>query len=222
MFIPGRVAIVDTVGTSLLIRGAEPINTQGTFAYTKLVQTLPQVNFNGKTFVDVCLIDDIGERADWKMEMLAFGQNPADYPMINWPPYTFQPGWNPAAPLGTTLTYTGGTTPGSLIWWPIEGFDKSADPTVYLTSLGWDFAGLVECLHAMLQTPDCILYVHCELGTDRTGATVMGYLMKWKGMTYDEAKAAASTGATEIKCPDENYLRLAKAYSKMILHHPDE
>lgn len=216
MFIPERVAIVDTVGTSLLIRGAEPTNVQNKFAYTELVQTLPQVDFHGKTFVDVCLIDDIAERSDWEVEMRAFGQDPSTYPMNNWPPYTFQPDWDPAIPLGATLTYPGGTVPGSLIWWPIEGFDKGQSPTVYLTSPGWDFSGLVHSIHATLKIPDCIVYVHCELGIDRTGASVMGYLMKWKGMTYDQAKAVASTGAPDIKCPDSNYLNLAKAYAKTI------
>lgn len=216
MFIPGRVAVVDTVGTSLLIRGAEPLNTANKFAYTELTQTLPQVNFHGKTFVDVCLIDNVGERPDWQIEMVAFGQDPATYPQNNWPPYTFQPDWDPAAPLGTTLTYPGGTTPGSLVWWPIEGFGRFTDPKVYLTSPGWDFSGLILCLNGLLASPDVIAYVHCELGTDRTGATVMGYMMKSMGMSYHQALAAASTGAPEIKCPDQNYLNLAHAYAKTI------
>jgi protein-tyrosine phosphatase len=216
MFIPGRVAVVETVGTSLMIRGAEPLNAQNQFAYTELMQTLPQVDFNDKTFVDVCLIDNVGERPDWQIEMQAYGQNPSDYPMNNWPPYTFQPDWNPSVPLGTKLNYPQGSTPGSLVWWPIEGFDHGANPEVYLTSPGWDFAGLIDCLNVLLNTPKCIVYVHCELGTDRTGATVMGYLMKWKGMSYAAAKAVASTGAPEIKCPDKNYLNLALAYAKMI------
>lgn len=216
MFIPGRAAVVDTVGTSFLIRGSEPLNSANQFAYMELAQAVPQVNFHGKTFVDVCLIDNVGERPDWQIEMTSYGQDPAWYPQRNWPPYTFQPDWEPAVPLGVTLNCDAGSLPGSLVWWPIEGFGRFTDPKVYLTSPGWDFSGLVQCLNNLLKTADTILYVHCELGTDRTGATVMGYLMKWKGMTYHEAKAAASTGAPEIKCPDENYLNLAKAYAKTI------
>lgn len=216
MFIPGRVAVVDTVGTSLLIRGAEPLNAQNQFSYAELTRTLPQVNFHGKTFLDVCLIDNVGERPDWQIEMTSYAQDPATYPMNNWPPYTFQPDWDPAVPLGSTLTYPAGTVPGSLVWWPIEGFGRFTDPTVYLTSPGWDFSGLVQCLNNLLKTSDTILYVHCELGSDRTGAAVMGYYMKWKGMSYHQALAAASTGAPEIKQPDQNYLNLAHAYAKTI------
>jgi hypothetical protein len=216
MFIPGRLAVVDTVGTSTLIRGSEPLTSGGQFAYFEMVQLLPQVRFAGKTFVDVCLIDNVGERPDWQLEMTAFGQNPDEFPSKNWPPYQWQPDWDPAVPMGATLNYGSGSVPGSIVWWPIEGFDKGQDPTVYLTSPGWDFGGLVRNLNTILNVPDTIAYVHCELGTDRTGAAVMGYYMKWKGMTYAEALAAASTGAPEIKTPDKNYQNLAHAYAKTI------
>ena len=215
-FIPGRCAIVDQTSSSFLVRGSEPLTASRLFSYLEITRTIPQIKWHEMSFVDVSLIDNVGERPDWQLEMEAYGQNPALYPATNWPPYHFQPDWEPGAPLGDELNYTTGKVPGSLVWWPIEGFDKGEDPTVYLTSPGWDFSGLVMTLQRLMLDHNTVVYVHCELGTDRTGAAVMGYLMKWKGMTYEQALKAASTGAPEIKTPDQNYQNLAYAYAKTI------
>lgn len=216
MFIPGRMAIVDQTSSSYLVRGSEPLNASNQFAYTEMTQVIPSIDWKDMSLVDVCLIDNVGERADWQVEMSSYGQNPNLYPASNWPPYHFQPDWDPALPMGDELDYGTGKVPGSIIWWPIEGFDKGTDPTVYLTSPGWDFSGLIMTLQRLLLDPKTVVYVHCELGTDRTGAAVMGYLMKWKGMSYLQALKAASTGAPEIKAPDINYQNLAYAYAKTI------
>ena len=154
----------------------------------------------------------MGERAQWEPLMQAFGVDPGLFPVSFWPPY-LQPGWDRNELLGKTLTTEGETLPGSVSWRPFEGLPPGEDPKVYLTWPGWDFSGFIDHVIDLLRTSvNTAIYVHCQLGADRTGAFHIGYLMRAKGFDLENAILTA-VSSTPAGPPNADYLRLVTAYA---------
>ncbi len=215
-FIPGRCAKIDTVGSNVLIRGNMPLIAPDMhYAFDEIAAASGVTDLPARRLIEVPIIDNVGERAQWMPLMQAFGVDPNRFPESFWPPY-LQPGWEPNTLLGTTLTTEGHALSGSILWRPFEGLPADTDPTVFLTWPGWDFEGFIDHVMLLMHTlVDSAVYVHCQLGADRTGAFHIGYLMKAKGMDLVDAilTAVASTLAGP---PNADYMRLVTAYSKTL------
>ena len=216
-FIPSRCAHIDTVGSNVLIRGNMPlIEPDLHYAFNEIEAASGVDDLLARKLVEVPIIDNVGERGQWTPLMEAFGVDPNRFPTSFWPPY-LQAGWDPNAMLGTTLTTEGLTTPGSVLWRPFEGLPVGQDPKLYLTTPGWDFSGFIDHVILLMHTMvDSAIYVHCQLGADRTGAFHIGYLMKSQGMNLKDAtnQAARSTSAG---LPNADYMRLVDAYAKSLV-----
>jgi len=214
-FDSSRVALVDTVGPSALIRGPMPL-LDGQFAYQGIAKA-SGLDLPGYPLLVVSLIDCTGERQMLTGELSAFGQ-PNRWPPSYWPPF-LQPGYDPRRHWGTSVTdETGAPRPGSLAWWPIEGLAQGQDPAMLLRWPGYNMSGLVDWLILTLEgCPKTAVYVHCSLGADRTGAAIAGYLVKRRGMTADAALAEVSR-QTSAGSPNADYVRLVRAYAASAGH----
>jgi len=209
-FDPSRVALVDQNGSNLLVRGMCP-TVSGSFDKEALLSAIRArgVDPGGKRLVVISVIDNTGERWAWAPEVSAFRVDPNSIPQSQWPPYVNRPGWDPGVALGHNAM-------GAFFWWPFEGLPPATDPTVFLGSPGWDFSGAVAQVESLFQTArGSLIYFHCMLGADRTGALHTGYLMKAKGMSLADASAIADA-ATSAGAPNGDYIRLRQAYAESL------
>lgn len=219
-FDPTRVAVVDSHPDrqSTLVRGMSPA-TSGTFDYDALGRALIKrgVDIAGKRLVVISVIDNVGERWAWAPEVKAFGVDPDQYSATEWPPYVHRRDWDPGLAIGDGQWISGPRTgPGDFYWWPFEGLPENTDPKVFLSSPGWDFSGTVDLVASLFaQATKTVVYFHCMLGADRTGALHTAYLMKRKGLSLAAASKVADN-ATSAKGPNADYQRLREAYAKML------
>lgn len=206
-FIPSRCKHIDTIGGNVLIRGNTPLTDKGAYAFTEIQEASGVSDLPSRHLIEVPIIDNAGEKEQWLAIIRAFGLDESEFP--SWPPY-LKTGWNRNA-LHTTSDYE-----RSVLWRPFEGLPSVADPQLFLEWPGWDFSGFVDEIIRLMTTCDNLaIYVHCQLGADRTGAFHIGYLMKSKGWPLKEAIAQASS-ATSAGSPNVDYLRLVSAYSKVL------
>jgi protein-tyrosine phosphatase len=66
----------------------------------------------------------------------------------------------------------------------------------------------------MNECKNSLIYVHCMLGADRTGALHVGYMMLEKHFSLDEALGVCES-STSAGLPSEPYMRLVRAYSQV-------
>jgi hypothetical protein len=214
-FEASRLALVDTVGNNLVVRGPMPLTGPSKlFAYKEISDTL-KIDISQYFFRNISLIDNQGEAWAFYPELTAFNVPSGTYPSNYWPPY-LQKGWNPPLCLGKGVQVGSRIQTGCMAWWPIEGFPKNESPKVYLERPGWDFSGVVDYVIALSQSPmKTIVYFHCMLGADRTGALHAGYLMKSRSASIAGATTMASTTGS-AGAPAQNYLNLIKAYGESL------
>ncbi len=212
MFIPSRCRAIDHVGSNVLIRGNMPLlGGDLHYAYNEIAEA-SGVDLASKNLVEIPIIDNVGERTQFAAIFRAFGVDPNIYPSDFWPPW-MQHGYDPNEMLGTEVRTEGATHPGCVVWRPFEGLPANTDPAVFLYSPGWDYAGFVEHVISLMHTlENSAIYVHCQLGADRTGAFHIGYLMKTMGLSLVEASSIAN-GSTSAGAPNADYQRLAAAYA---------
>lgn len=213
-FIPSRCALIDSVGSNLLVRGNMPLVREGRglrYAYKEIELALGK-DLSIYTFVDIPIIDNVGERAEFEVLMRAFGVDPYLYPSTFWP-WWQQSAYDPNTLQGSLLTAGSLRKPGSILWRPFEGLPFEGDVQEFLYAPKWDFCGFIDNLVKMLETAtNTVFYVHCQLGADRTGAAHTGYLMRAKGLTLTEA-ASLANATTTAGGPNEDYRRLLEAYA---------
>lgn len=216
-FIADRCAVIDRVGTNLLIRGNMPLLGEDNHYALKEIQAASGVaDLLTRTIINVPIIDNVGECEQFSALCLAFGIDPARFPETMWPPYG-KPGYKLNSLLGHTLTTEGECIKGSMVWRPFEGLPAGEAPGPYITAPLWDFSGFVENVIEMLANlENTAIYVHCQLGADRTGAFHIGYLMKTRDFGFYAASAIANE-STQAGAPNADYLRLAKAYADWLL-----
>jgi hypothetical protein len=214
-FLPDRCAYIDTVGTNYLIRGNMPLVGEDQHYAYKEIGKASGLNLTGKRFVEIPIIDNVGEREQFVALMRAFSVDPDQYPSSFWPWWT-QPNYYANELHGRNLTTEGVTVPGGVLWRPFEGLPEGADPKTFLKAPGWDYAGFISQVVIMLaSSEDTVFYVHCQLGADRTGAFHIGYLMKAKGFSFSDAWFTANA-ATSAGPPNADYERLVRAYAHML------
>jgi hypothetical protein len=214
-FLPGRCAHIDTVGSNLLIRGNLPLIGKDLHYAFKEIEEASCLTLTNKTLVEIPIIDNVGERSEFVPIMRAFGVDPDRFPASSWPWWT-QESYNPNELHGKNLRTEGMTLLGSVLWRPFEGLPSGSDPKTFLAAPGWDYGGFIDQLvHMMKAMRNTVFYVHCQLGADRTGAAHIGYLMRSKNMSLDEA-LKVSNSSTTAGPPNEDYMRLVKAYAKVI------
>jgi hypothetical protein len=206
-----RLALVDTVGNNLIIRGPEPLYGDNKQFPVDQISSALKIYLDQYFIRDICLIDNQGEAWAFYPELAAFHVPSSAYPSTYWPPY-LQQSWHPPVCLGKGVQAGAKIIPGCMTWWPIEGFPKAESPTVYLTSPGWDFSGVVDYVISSSKSPTkTAVYFHCMLGADRTGALHAGYLMKARGASIAQATTITST-ATSAGAPAPDYINLINAY----------
>jgi hypothetical protein len=209
-FDPTRVAVVDSFKGSVLVRGPFPITSDGSFAYSGILQR----SGVGRTFssvVSISLIDCTGEHDMLRAEEEAFGLSDL-WPQSYWPPFT-QSGYDSRAVHGSSvLAEDGSRYPGGMIWWPIEGLARNQDPSQMMGWPGYNLVGLIDYLHELLSAPESrLIYFHCSLGADRTGGLAACYAMRYMGMDFSHALSFASR-ATPAGSPNEDYVRLIEEF----------
>lgn len=215
LFIPSRCAHIDTAGSNVLIRGNMPLLGSDLHYALNEIQEASRVDLEYKTIVDVPIIDNVGERTQWAAIMKAFGADPNQYSTDFWPWWT-QPGYAENALHGTTLSTEGHLRPGSVLWRPFEGLPPNTDPKEFLGAPGWDYSGFIDqVIYLMKQRVNTAIYVHCQLGADRTGAFHIGYLMKTMDLSLAEASSMAN-GSTSAGPPNADYQRLVAAFAESL------
>lgn len=225
-FDPARVTVVadaHPVSGNILVRGNIPLaGADAHFALEEIAARLGRDPSRLDLGV-VMLIDNVGERFAFEPEVKAFGAEPGAYPATLWPPYVKIPDWQPEEELATEEVVRGedASSHGHLWWWPIEGVPLDRDCSVgnYIWSYGWDFAGLAKHLNLLWSGErgamvKAVIYFHCMLGADRTGAAHAGFLLaSGRAKNADEALAIASA-ATPAGAPAPDYVRLVRAYAE--------
>jgi len=218
VFDPKRCSCIDKTGTTEIWRGNIPINKNGDFAYHEMVVGL-EIDHD-TVLVDVSVIDNIqgAERDQWLVELGAYNVGVTAFPGgVNIPPQFNQPNWDPARLLGDGIKLKHGKAPGHLVWWQIEG---NANPgTLGPAAQSYNFIGFIEYLGVLRELDKGLVYIHCMNGTDRTGATVAAYAMRYMGMDLDTAmKFAASVPQAGIM--NDDYKRLVAAYAEWLAKNP--
>jgi hypothetical protein len=217
-FDPSRCALVEREGSNQVWRGPIPINASGNFAYHEIAVALDLDP--GFSLVDVSLIDNIkgGEREQWAVELKAYGVSMSEFPGgKDIPPQFNQKNWNPAQLLGDGVHLVNGTAPGRLVWWQIEGGHDGI--VLGPDTKSYNFIGLMEFFEALRLLKDTVVYFHCMNGTDRTGAVVAGYAMRWMGMNLDDAMNLANSVGPAGQMNDD-YKKLVEAYASWLEKNP--
>ncbi len=215
-FIASRCAHIDTVGSNVLIRGNMPlVGPDLRYAYDE-IQQASDLDLERMSFVEVPIIDCVGERQQFVAIMKAFEIDAERvFPSDFWPWWNHN-GYDPNGFLGGRLNTDLVEREGTIVWRPFEGLPPDTDPEVFLKAPGWDYCGFIDNLVQMMkELEDTAIYMHCQLGADRTGAAHIGYLMRSQGLSLDDASEVANH-STSAGPPNADYQRLVEAYATFI------
>lgn len=221
IYMPKRTYVVTQVGSNYMVRGNEPLNEDGSFAYDAINTKLQELiggsfNLTNYKFIDISVIDNnpASEGGDLAMEFAAYGMDAATFAATfpfpaMWPPY-FR-GLDVTKQYGTTVN----GNKGSIIWYPVQGCTdnincEEVEPPQY------NFNGAVDLLNTLMTTEqNAVIYYHCEHGHDRTSSLTAGYMMKYMKKTLEEVlNDRPPNGAKAFKHAWEvNYEALTKWYA---------
>ena len=217
---PKRTYLVNTGGTNnYLVRGNEPLNNDGSFAYDKINEKLKtRINdFDLKKYnlITISLIDNNpeSERGDLKCEFLAYGVDNIEFNTL----FPFPSTWPPVY-RGVDVKKQYGTkingNKGSIVWYPVQGCSDMNNCEI-VESPQFNFSGLVDYINSiMTNQTDVVIYYHCEHGHDRTSALTGAYMLKYMNRTLDEViNNRPPLGAKAFTHDwESNYEQLVKYY----------
>lgn len=218
IYMPKRTYLITQVGENHLVRGNQPLNEDGSFAYDALNAKLQELIGNGfdlvnYKFIDFSLIDNnpASEGGDLGMEFTAYGQDLATlFPFpAAWPP--FLNGYDITKQYGTTVN----GHDGSIIWYPVQGCTDPVNCEL-VEPPQYNFDGAVNLLNDLLKNEKkSVIYYHCEHGHDRTSALTGGYMLKYMGIDLNDVLTEGPPkGAKAFKHAWEvNYEALVKWYA---------
>jgi hypothetical protein len=223
IYSPKRTYLVNTVGTNYLVRGNEPLNESGAFAYDELnekLQTLiPDFNLKNNKLITISLIDNnpASERSDLNKEFLAYGISQEDFDKYlsfpnTWPP--FYRGVDVKAQSGTTVCGQS----GAMVWYPVQGCSDENNCEL-VEAPQFNFSGLVDYMQALITTEEnVVVYYHCEHGHDRTSALTGAYMLKYMGKTLEDVLTERPpNGAKAFSHPwGVTYEQLVKYYYSIL------
>lgn len=247
-FAPPTVVDVNEANGNLLVRGPEPLivrdgtnNNQGCknkadwqFAYDNLGSMIvaekgitPSYFTPGKTaalsaqmqnfnladyaIIDVNLLNQGTNRDFFDVEAAAFGQK---YSRCS----------------GSLVDTTVRGQPGNLIWSSVGACSDWKSCEISIKRDDGDvcsFNNLTSMVSSLMAEKDPsgkkrLIYIHCSHGADRTGVTVMAYLMNAYGMNYDTAKKytdnlgqdnpSSTNPPTKAHPVKDNYITLIQQY----------
>jgi len=186
IYSPKRTYLVTgyTENNTYLVRGNEPLNEDGTFAYDsisrKLKKLIPNFDLKQNKLITISIIDNnpASERGDLEDEFIAYGMSEADFNttfpfQTTWPP--FFRGVDVKKQYGTQVNgYS-----GSVIWYPVQGCTDMSNCSI-VEPPQFNFSGLIDYIHSMMTGySNTVIYYHCEHGHDRTGAVTGAYMLKY-------------------------------------------
>lgn len=223
IYMPKRTYVVDKGSKSFLIRGNEPLNEDGTFAYDemnkKLQELIKDFNLDEYKLITISLIDNnpASERSDLSKEFLAYGisndEFNKDFPFPDsWPPVYRK--IDVYKQYGTKVN----GNPGSIIWWPVQGCSDMQNCAL-VEPAQYNFSGLVDYLHTLISSDEkLVVYYHCEHGHDRTSALTAAYMLKYMNRSLDEVLTQRPPlGAKAFKHDWEAYYeQLVKYYNSTL------
>lgn len=172
-FSHGVLYLVDSKDRTFLFRGNLP-EENGAFCYTNLMNTIREALYqqgvklsDQLTLVNLSFLNHVTESEEIKIEKEWFQQHPDSGKF--WHHSLF----------------------GSLIN-PVQLSKEIRDFTIRHHDLD-GMKSLMKKIHKALESDtlgdDCIIYMHCNAGKDRTGEAAACYLMEYKGYSYKEALA---------------------------------
>lgn len=188
---PKRTYLVNTVGSNYLVRGNEPLNEDGTFAYDAINQKLQTLikdfDLTNYKLITISLIDNNpqSERSDLMAEFKAYGVTNEEFDKL----FPFHDSWPPVyrkidvkKQYGTSVN----GNKGSIIWYPVQGCSDENNCAIFEPSQ-FDFSGLVDYINSMLTTEEnVVIYYHCEHGHDRTSALTGAYMLKYLNLPLNQ------------------------------------
>lgn len=208
----------DSINQNILVRGNEPLDSDGYSAYDQINQRLKDSLGNSfdltkYTFIDISLISSQGlENNILFDEFLAYGYPKNDTltsfnlnPTLGWPPFM---GWNmdsSKAPWDTYFLYgnkinvKGKMYPGFFIWWPISGCPDTTQSCDDIVDTQFGFPKLIDYINELMtERQNTVIYFHCIHGHDRTSTVACAYQIKFQGKSFLKV---TTTGAPEGGLP---------------------
>lgn len=193
IYAPKRTYLVtaNTENNTYLVRGNEPLNDDGTFAYEaineKLKTLISGFDLTKLKLITISIIDNNpdSERHDLQSEFNAYGVTSEEFDKK----FPYPDSWPPVY-RGIAVKIQYGTEvnghPGSIIWYPVQGCSDMNNCEI-VEPYQFNFSGLVDYINSMMTTEkDIVIYYHCEHGHDRTSALTAAYMLKYIGRTLDE------------------------------------
>lgn len=221
---PKRTFLVDKFNYSYLIRGNEPLNPDGSFAYDALNEKLKDLidkSFDLKKYslITISIIDNNpeGERSDLTKEFNAYGITTEEFDKM----FPFPESWPPVyKKIDVKVEYGKQVNgnPGSIIWYPVQGC-PSLGVCLEVEEDQFNFCGLIDYLDSLLNSDNkLVIYYHCEHGHDRTSAVTGAYMLKYmKKSLEDVLTLGPPNGAKAFKHAWEiNYEELVKYYDFLL------
>ena len=217
---PHKTYVVDydSINNNVLVRGNEPLDSDGFSAYDQINQRLKDTlgdkfDLSNYVFIDISLISSQGPEKNILFdEFLVYGYPLGDTlaslnlnPPYGWPPFmgwntdSTKAPWNTYNLYGNKINVKGKMYPGFLIWWPISACPDSSQTCNDIVSVQYGFPNLIDYINELMtERQNTVIYFHCIHGHDRTSTVACAYQIKFQGKDFN---MVTTTGAPQGGLP---------------------